>query len=166
MTDDPIAAIDHELRRIEEAAIYSSQSQFVQAKIWRAVNLGLGAPASILAAVSAGTGLANAGARTLAAVLALIAAGLGAVMTTLNSNRRAEQAHMSANAYLKLQNDARIARTIDLPGMDLPKARALLNDLDGRRDEINRSAEIPFAVAYWLGKRNIERGGTTFEVDK
>src|SRR5437879_2857865 len=107
------AAIEKELRRIEEAALYSGQSQFQQAKIWRTVNIGLGAPASILAAVSAGTGLASAGARTLAAVLALIAAGLGAVMTTLNSNRRAEQLHISANAYLKLQNDARVARTIE-----------------------------------------------------
>lgn len=45
-------AIEDELRRLEESAMYSGQIQFEETKIWRRVNLTLGIPASVLAAVA------------------------------------------------------------------------------------------------------------------
>ncbi len=163
---DQQRAIENEFRRIEEAAMYAGQSQFSQAKVWRATNLVMGTLATGLAAASGGGALANIIGKTVAALVALAAAVVGALMTSINANRRAEQAHVSANAYLSLQTDARVARTIDLPGMDIDAARARLAELSSRRDEINKAAEIPLAVAYWLGKLNISRGGTTYEIDK
>ena len=160
-----LKAIEDELSRIEEAATYASQSQFSQAKIWRAVNLVLGGLATGLAAAAGGGALANLIGKTVAGLVALGAAVVGALMTSINANRRAEQAHVSANAYLSLQADARIARTVDLPSMDLEAARAQLAELSARREEINKSAEIPFYLAYLLGRRNVGRGGTTYEVD-
>lgn len=91
-------AISTELARIEEGAEYSSNSQFEQAKLWRGTNLVLGVPAAVLAAVAGATALASTAGRVAAGILALCAAGLGAVMTTLNAARRAEQAHVAGNA--------------------------------------------------------------------
>jgi hypothetical protein len=93
--DQPREAMKEELERIEEGAEYSSNSQFEQAKLWRGTNLVLGVPAAVLAAVAGGTALASTAGRVVAGVLALCAAGLGAVMTTLNAARRAEQAHVA-----------------------------------------------------------------------
>lgn len=158
--------MERELSRIEESALYSGQSQFAQTKIWRTVNIGLGVPGATLAALSGGIGLANPGGRSTAAILALIAAGLTAVVTTLNPTHKAERAHHSGNAYLDLQNRTRVFRTIDLRRLDYSEARQGFQLLEDRRTDINREAEVPFALAYWMAKRNIRRGGTTYEVDK
>ncbi len=155
-----------ELRRLEESARYSAQAQFAQAKIWRATHFWLGAPAAALAAIAGSTGLATDAGRTVLAVLALGAAALGAVLTTLNPARRAELAHTVANAYLALENDARIARTVDLHHLHVDALRERLAVLAARRSEVNAAAEIPFRVAYWSAKRNIASGATTYEVDK
>ena len=159
-------AIEDELLRIEEAAMYSSQSQFEQSKLWRGTNLVLGVPAAALAGVAGATALAGTTGRVTAGILALCAAGFGAVMTTLNAARRAEQAHVASNAYLGLRNDARRLRTIDLTRMPIDDARQALAELAGRETEINNGAAIPGRLAYRLGRRNIERGGTTYAVDR
>lgn len=126
MEDKRRKAIADELERIEEGAMYSSQSQFEQAKLWRGTNLILGVPAAALAGVAGATALASTTGRVAAGILALCAAGFGAVMTTLNAARRAEQAHIASNAYLALRNDARRLRTIDLPGLPLDDGRQAL----------------------------------------
>lgn len=158
-------AIEVELLRMEEGATYSSQSQFEQAKLWRGTNLVLGVPAAALAAVAGATALASTAGRVWAGILALLAAGFGAVMTTLNAARRADQAHVSSNAYLGLNNDARRLRTIDLSAMPIDDARQQLAELAARETEINNGAAIPSRLAYRLGRRNVERGGTSYAVD-
>ena len=164
--DQQRQAITAELSRIEEGAEHSSNSQFEQAKLWRGTNLVLGVPAAVLAAVAGATALASTAGRVVAGILALCAAGLGAVMTTLNAARRAEQAHVAGNAYLGLRNDARRLRTIDLPALPVSEARQALEELTGRESEINNGAPIPSRIAFWLGRRNIARGGTTYRVDQ
>lgn len=163
---EAVNGIVAELLRLEESSRYSAQAQFAQAKIWRATNLWLGAPAAVMAAIAGGTGLATAAGRMPVAILALVAAGLGAIMTTLNAARRAELAHTMANAYLALENDARIVRTIDAHQDSPQDLRGKLAEFSTRRTEINQAAEIPFRVAYWSAKRNIGSGATVFEVDK
>jgi hypothetical protein len=158
--------VDAELKRVEEAATYSAQAQFSSSKFWRGLNLALGVPAAALAAVAGATGLADAADARTAAVIALIAAALTAVMTTLNAAQRAEQSHGAANAYLALQGDARILRTIDLPSLEHGEARQRLSELVERRNAINETAPVPAFLAYWFGKRNIEKGRQKYEVDK
>src|SRR5260370_24653046 len=82
--DPALRPIHDEARRLEESAMYSAQGQFERAKFWRAVNLSLGVAAAILAAVAGVVGLASDSARILSGVLALIAAGMGSVLTTRN----------------------------------------------------------------------------------
>lgn len=162
-SSDPVLA---ELERIEETAKNSAQTQFSSGKFWRGLNLCLGVPAAVAAAVAGAAGLADSANAQTAAVIALIAAALTAVMTTLNAAQRAEQSRIAANAYLDLQGDARVARTIDVPGLDLDDRRARLQELIERRNTINASAPIPSFIAYRLGQRNLEKGRQTYEVDK
>lgn len=66
-----------ELLRLDESAAYIGQSQFQQAKFWRGINLVVGIPAAMLAAVSGAAGLSSVANRVIAAYLAFAAAGLG-----------------------------------------------------------------------------------------
>jgi hypothetical protein len=158
-------AIRKELLRIEESAMQSSQGQFEQAKLWRGVNLTLGVPASVIAAVAGATGLAAATGRVLAGVLALVAAGFGAILTTVNAAHRMNQASAAANAYLEIQTAARQAREIDLPYAEIDDARNTLAELTARRDEQNKTAEPPNRLARRRGQKNIAKGGQTYAVD-
>jgi hypothetical protein len=155
-----------EVERIEEAATYSAQTQFSSGKFWRGLNLLLGTAAAALAAVAGATGLSEATGPETAAIIALVAAALAAVMTTLNAAQRAEQSRVSANAYLALQGDARVFRTIDLDRLDPDEARQRLVELIERRNTINDTAPVPAFLAYRLGRRNIAKGRQSYEVDK
>lgn len=143
----------------------SAQSQFEQAKYWRAVNLILGVPASAFAAVAGATALASTAGRVAAGIVALVAAGLSAIGTTLNAAQRTEQAQAAGNLYLALQADARIARDSDLPHQSFDEARAALAELRVRQDEINQSSALPARYAYWRAKRNIKGGGQRYKTD-
>lgn len=159
-------AISKELHRIEESCQYSAQIQFEQTKQWRAVNLWLGLPASMLAAVAGATALADTAGRIAAGIIALIAAGFGAVLTTVNAAHRMNRASSAANAYLEIQTAARQARELDLPGWDLDEARAALGELTARRDEQNKTAEPPNKRAYRRAQKNIASGGQTYAIDQ
>ncbi len=166
MVASPSTSITDELHRIEEAAAHSAQTQFSSSKFWRGLNLALGIPATTLAAVAGTTVLTDAVSPRGGAAIALIAAALMAVMTTLNAAQRAEQSRVAANAYLALQGDARILRSIDLPTLDYDASRARLNELVERRTTINDSAPVASFLAYWLGRRNITKKRQQYEVDK
>src|SRR6266511_2461054 len=143
MDEQQIKKLVTEAKRVEESAKWSGQGQFEQAKIWRGSNYALGVPATALAA-----------------------AAFGAVMTSLNLARRIEQAQTAANAYLALQQDARVFYEIDVHAMGYEEARAALGELIARQQEVNKSAPIPSKRAYKRARRNIEGGGQTYEVDE
>ena len=163
---DELAPIAREVHRLHESLKWSSQLQFEQMKLWRTMNILLGTPAAVLAAIAGGTGLASDGPATVPSVLALVAAGFGAALTTLNPSRRVSQAQASANAYLELQTQARQLLTIDLIQTIATDAREQLASLTVRRDEVNKTADPPGAYARWRAVRNLEAGGQAYEVDK
>lgn len=163
---DELKPIAVEADRVHESVMWSSQGQFEQMKLWRAMNVVLGVPAAILAAVSGGTGLASQ-ATKVPAVLALISAAFGAALTTLNPSRRVAQAQAAANAYLEIQTDARQFLTVRLLHLELDEAQEQLQTLTTRRNEVNRTADPFSTYAYWRAKRNIRRsGGQTYAVDE
>lgn len=156
-----------EIDRLHESALWSSQGQFEQMKLWRLANLVLGVPAAVLAAIAGGTGLASQNHHVRSAVLALLAAGFGAALTTLNPSRRVTQAHAAANAYSEIQTAARQLLTIDLVHLSYEDARTELANLSDRRDEVNKTADPPSLPARLRAKRGITKnGGQTYEVDK
>lgn len=163
---DELHQLAAELSRLEESAKHSAQVQFEQAKLWRGVNLALGVPAAACAAIAGASGLANEANRTWAAILALVSAGLGAMVTSLNASSRSERAQAAGNAYLAIQTEARQSRLLDLPTVAAVEARQQVAALTKRVTEINAEAEAPARLAYLLGRRNISSGGQTYEVDK
>lgn len=154
-----------ELSRVEEDAIYTAQTQFSSAKFWRGLNLALGIPAAALAAVAGTTVLAEAVSRPVTAAIALTAAAMTAVLTTLNAAQRAEQSRTVANSYLALQAEARVVRTVDLPALSEADARSRLDQLLARKRMVNEATPLPSFLAYLFGRRNLSKGRHKHEVD-
>lgn len=168
MTDNSSAdpAILAEVKRVEESVSHSAQTQFSSAKFWRATHLLLGILAAASAAMAGTAALADVFDVKTAACFALIAAALTAVMTSLNAAQRAEQSRMSANDFLTLQGKARVLRTVDLDRLSYEDARLRLSELCESRDVSNEKAPVAAFLAYWFGRRNIEKGRQTYEIDK
>lgn len=160
-----VLPIAQEIHRLHESVAWSGQGQFEQMKFWRAMNAVFGVPAAVLAAVSGGTGLAAHKLTATPAILALIAAGFGAALTTLNPSRRVSQAQAAANAYVELQTAARQLLTVDLHQLSREDARKQLTTLTARRDEVNRTADPPGIYAHWRARSSIEKGRQRHEVD-
>jgi hypothetical protein len=167
-TDDNTTseAISRQLLKIEEAAKWSAQGQLEAAKLWRTVNMWVGVPAALLAAIAGVTALASTTDRVVAGIVAIAAAGFGAVAATLNGPKRAEVAEAAGNKYLAIQQDASIARDVDLPRQHIDQAREALHDLAARRQDVNASATAIPRLAYRRARHNIEReGGQTYQAD-
>lgn len=164
--DERRNAIRDELYRLEESALYSAQNQFELAKQWRGVNLLLGLPASSLAAVSGATALASTAGRFWAGILALAAAALGAILTTVNASHRTNLAASAANAYLEIQTAARQARLLDLDNRDVEEMRGVVQQITARRDEQNKTSEPPNRWARRRAQKNIRAGDQRYEVDR
>lgn len=158
-------AIGDELARIEESATVAAQTQFEQSKRWSRANLWLGISSSALAGVAGTLALAAPETTVVAGPLALVSAVLGVILTSLNANARTNAAASAGNAYLAIQSDSRQARLVDLDHEDLSEMRNRLAELTARRDEQNKTAEVPGARAYRRARTNLREGGQTYEVD-
>jgi hypothetical protein len=158
-------AIRDELARLEEGTMYASQTQLEQSKRWSRANLWLGICASALAGVAGTLALANDASKDLAGVIALVAAVLAVILTSLNANARTNACASAGNAYLAIQNEARQLRLVDLDHQLIDESRSQLAELTARRDEQNKTAEVPSRAAYRRAKKNIRTGGQSYVVD-
>jgi hypothetical protein len=103
-----------EVERIIEEARIGARRAKRRGKLWNATFLTLGFPAAVLAGISGAAGLASAGARVPAAVLALLAAGFSAGSGFLradarqmaNLRRRYAWQHLETRARLVLAHEA------------------------------------------------------------
>lgn len=164
--DSTKEAISRQLSKIEEAVMWSAQGQLEAAKLWRTVNLCVGVPAAILAAIAGVTALVSTTGRIVAGIVAIVAAGLGAVVPSLNAPKRAEVAEAAGDKYLAIQQDAAIARDVDLPGRHVNDSRQILSQLAERQQDVNADATAIPRLAYRRARRNIEReGGQAYRVD-
>jgi len=163
--EEQFEKIAEELERQEEDATYASQSQFEMSKFWRWWHWLLGIPAAALAAVAGFTGLASVAGRVPAAILALIAAALGGILTTVEPNKRVRQGQSAGAAYNEVRVAARQARRVDLPSLSLEDARSQLHELTEQKLQVDRVAEPPNKYAFWKARRNIEKGRLAHVVD-
>lgn len=157
--------IQLELARVEESAMYSAANQFALSQQWGALNLLLGVPASVLAAVAGVTALSSTTGSFWAGVVALGASAFGAVLTILNASKKATQATSAANAYLEIQTAARQERNIDSRARTVEEARGMLAELTARRDEQNKTASPPNRFARRRGSVVLRKGGQDYAVD-
>lgn len=158
--------IRKEAERILESATYASETQFEYAKRWRRVDRWVGSSAAALAAVAGIGGLSQVLSARWAGLVAILAAGIGAVATSMGAPQTKEKATGSATAYRALQQDARIFLSVDLPSLPDDDARARLQQLTERLQQLNRVAEVPSSGAWRRAKRSIERGAQRYETDQ
>lgn len=158
--------LHEEAGRVEESARYASETQFEYAKAWRRIDRWLAAAAALLAAIAGVGALAEVLGLRVAGAIAILSAGIGAVAASINAPQTKEKAGGSANAYRALQQDARVFREIDLPGMDDTEARGELGSLVARLQDLNQSAEIPSPRAWKRAKAQIDAGAQSYEVDE
>ena len=85
------AEILRELQRVEESAEHSMANQFALGQQYRTVDLIAGIPATALAAIAGVTALASTTGRVTAGIIALVAAGLSAIVAFLGAARRGAQ---------------------------------------------------------------------------
>ncbi|MEV4972234.1 hypothetical protein [Streptomyces scopuliridis] len=97
---------------ITEAQIGARRAQR-RAKLWHAAYLSLGFPAAVLAGISGAAGLASAGARVPAAILALLAAGFSAGSTFLRADARHMTNLRRRYAWQNLETRARLVLAYD-----------------------------------------------------
>jgi hypothetical protein len=164
-----VEEIFRELRRVEESAELSAQTQFEQAKVWKTLHTWISLPAAVIAGVLAlGTGgclLADVLSKEVAGGLVIAAAALGGIVVWLSAANRANSAETSANEYLALQGDARVTRIIDLRVAEFSQAREMLAEILEQQNSINRQAPTSSRVARKRAARNIREGGLKYNAD-
>lgn len=158
--------LSNEADRIHEAVVHSSQAQFEQAKIWQRTHRWIGIPAVVLGSIAGIGGASEIIGPLAAGVIALLAASLTALQTFLGLPKKIETASSSGNAYLSIQQDARIFKNIDLNNVDYEDARATLDEIVSRQQGVNSIAPVPSKQARIKAKKNIDEGGQDYEVDK
>jgi hypothetical protein len=158
--------ISKEAMRILESATYASETQFEYAKRWRRVDRWIGSAAAALAAVAGVGGLSQVLSGRWAGLIAVLAAGTGAVSASISAPQTKEKASGSATAYRALQQDVRIFLTVDLPALSDEDARAKLQQLVDRHQQLNRAADVPSSSAWKRAKRSIEQGAQRYETDE
>lgn len=166
MISQKIQSLKEEAQRVHESATLSAQNQFEYSKTWRRVDRWLGGSAALIAAVSGAGGLSEVISAKWAGLIALAAAGLGAVATSLGAPKAKDRAHASANALLALQQDTRIFLNVDLDELTEDEAREQLRTLVARQQELNATAEIPSGRVWKKAKKNVADGQQKYEVDK
>jgi hypothetical protein len=133
-------AVAAEFCRIEEICSRAAHAQWETVRIWRAINLVLGASAVITAGIAGSAVLAGNRYPIVAGALALVAAMLTTVISMVGPARKENQAVEAAKAYQSAETAARQARQVDLPGHTFVQARQSLCELTERWHAANRSA--------------------------
>jgi hypothetical protein len=163
--DDIRTGLRKEAERILESATYSSETQFEYAKRWRRVDRWIGSASAALAAIAGIGGLSQVFSARWAGLIAVLAAGTGAVAASIGAPQTKEKAAGSATSYRALQQDVRIYLNLDLPGLSEADARNRLQQLVDRAQQLNRDAEVPSRGAWKRAKRSIETGSQDYKVD-
>jgi hypothetical protein len=133
-------AVSAELHRIEDACVRGAREQGETARLWRGVNLMLGAAAVLMSGVAGSLVLATGSLDPVAGGLALGAALLTTIISMVGPARRETQATEAAKAYQTVQTLTRQACRVDLPGQRFEQARQSLADLTERWHTVNRAA--------------------------
>jgi hypothetical protein len=154
-----------EASRIGQDAIYSAKGHFAAAEAWSKLNLILGLPAALLAAIAGGAALTRFDHHSLiAGLLAICVAALTAMVTFLNPQEKANLHARAGNAYTSLRNKSRIFGEIHC-SLDTPESELLakLEELDERRTRLNQgSPKIP-PWAYRVAKQGMQEGEAEYD---
>jgi hypothetical protein len=162
---DILVAIREEASRIEEDATYSSCGHFEASKPWAHLNLWLGIPVTVAAAISGVTALQDQ--PTVASLIAFAVAAGTAMMTFLAPRERHKLHADCGNAYSALRNEVRMFQNIECQlGASLDDLHERLKEFAKRRDELNTAAPIIPESAFKRARKGLEEGQKTHRVDQ
>jgi hypothetical protein len=148
-----------ELKRIEEDALCFSKSHFNAAQIWANWHLWLGIPATVLSAIAGVSALSLFDYHDIVSgILAILVAGITALITFLNPNERAEIHVNAGNAYNQLRNNTRIVYEIDAESGIITSFTEKLKQLNNKRNELNSQFPRPPMRAFEKARKEIEKG--------
>ena len=164
--------IIRESKRLEERTSDSAKGHHCAAEGWTKRHLWLGIPTVVLSTVVGATTFSKYATDypwlgVVSGILSIVIAVLSGVTTFLNPNERGNGHLTAAHADDKLNNEARIFRTIDCWHEDSTEIlTAKLRDLVITKDDLNsNSPQIP-PWAWRLAKKRIDEGETSYEVDR
>ena len=165
MGESQRAAIQAEVARVHESAIFSAQGQFEAAKAWRTLHWTLGVLTAGLSTLAAVLTFAT-DAQVASGILAVVAAIAAALLTSSRPDKLAERAVARGNDYTTLRNDARRVLHVQVPSDEISVLREALDGLAERASDLDHTSDPIPRFAYNKAKRNIDRdGGQQFEVD-
>nr|WP_246825246.1 SLATT domain-containing protein [Rothia sp. HMSC069C01] len=165
MGESQRAAIQAEVARVHESAVFSAQGQFEAAKAWRTLHWTLGVLTAGLSTLAAVLTFAT-DAQVASGILAVVAAIAAALLTSSRPDKLAERAVARGNDYTTLRNDARRVLHVQVPSDEISVLREALDGLAERASDLDHTSDPIPRFAYNKAKRNIDRdGGQQFEVD-
>ena len=134
-----------EARIVESRTSIRARAHFRASSFWSNIQLSVGGVAAVLSAIAGASALSQLDARNvIAGVLALAVTTLTAVATFLNPSERANAHLRAGNAYLALENRARLFYRMDLllakPDNDLQRRLTRLVD---ELNELNTTSPQP-----------------------
>ena len=165
MGESQRAAIQAEVARVHESAVFSAQGQFEAAKAWRTLHWTLGVLTAGLSTLAAVLTFAT-DAQVASGILAVVAAIAAALLTSSRPDKLAERAVARGTDYTTLRNDARRVLHVQVPSDEISVLREALDGLAERASDLDHTSDPIPRFAYNKAKRNIDRdGGQQFEVD-
>ncbi len=154
---EDVRPIAEEIHRIWWWSYVSSRVHFESNHLWRVVNWATSGAASVLAAATGASALADLAGRVWVGLGSLLAAVLAATASVAAAKERAVAATGSGNGYIQVRDAARQLLQVDLVHMDRAQARAALAALTERYHEVNQGAEPPLSFARWAVHRALRR---------
>ena len=153
-----------ECLRIEEDAEQSAKRHFNAATRWSHYNYWTGIPSVMVAA--AGSAVSFASWPVVGGILAAITGALTAMLTFLKPSERATAHTTTGNQYLRLRNETRVFREIDLPQLTGEDLAEKFKPFTQRRDDLNDSSPMTEDGDYQKANQGILDGQTEYKADK
>lgn len=174
--DQVMRALVTEAKRIHEDALFCCAGHTREARYWNAVQLWLGIPSAVLAALAGVTSLAGSESATdilgaerylITGVLSLMAAALVGLMTFLDPKGQASKHYGAMTGYQALLSRVRIFYEIGCQHRrDVETLTAELQKLAEQLSEMHKQTPMISAGAAALAERAIRAGKYAYAVDR
>lgn len=156
--------VREELQRIEEDCTHTGKSHFEAAARWGSYHYWLGVPAMIIGGAAGAAFFQKY--PNIAGGMALIAAGLTSLQTLLRPADKAAEHKTAGDGFLALKNDARVYRTVRLLDAPDDDSVSALDELNQRRNELNRTSPQFWRMDRKKALNSISSGEANYGVDR
>lgn len=168
--------VKYQALRIWEDALYCSAGHFQESRWWEGVNLWMGIPTTIIAAITGITSLSDSGnssalsaasSSMIIPLLAFTVAALSGLSTFLDPKGQASKHYHAASEYQALVNDIQLFCQIDCEkGNNLEQLEDNLRKFNARLNKLNDQPIVISKRAKRIAEKEIKAGNYKYEIDK